>query len=109
MKQFYFFFRGKKISLPVEECKTLFQKGTGLMFRKDNQALLFVFRKKTRAAIHSFFCQPFIAVWFYNDKIVDMKKINSWQFFIRPKRKFNKLLEIPLTNQKNIFLNPQSF
>ena len=99
MKKFFFAYRGKKISVDVIECKTFIQKGTGLMFRKDNRALLFPFRRKVNRAIHSFFCKPFIALWFNDKRIVDVQLVRPWQFSIRPKKKFNILLEIPVGNK----------
>ncbi|MBS3093497.1 hypothetical protein J4456_02860 [Candidatus Pacearchaeota archaeon] len=98
MRTFSFKYKGKKIFIPVEECRTIFQRGTGLMLRNDDKALLFRFTRKGKSAIHSFFCKPFIAVWFNGDEIIDVKLIKRWQIFIKPRKKFDLLLEIPTTN-----------
>ena len=98
ISKFNFKFKGKEFELEVEECKTFFQKFKGLMFRKDRKALLFKFEKPTKQAIHSFFCKPFIAIWFNNDKIVDGEFVKPWKFSVKPKEKFDKLLEIPFGN-----------
>lgn len=95
---FSFYLKGEKIKISVRECKSLFSHIKGLMFSKSNQALLFIFQKETFQPIHSFFCKPFIAVWFNNNKIVDIKKVDTWKLSIKPREKFNKLLEIPIGN-----------
>jgi len=97
--KFKFDYKGKKIEINAGECKTLFQKFRGLMFRKSPFPLLFYFNKTTRESIHSFFCKPFYAIWFLDNNIVDEKFIKPWVFWIQPKKKFNKLLEIPINNK----------
>ena len=98
ISKFCFRFKGKELELEIEECKTFFQKFRGLMFRKDGKALLFKFEKPTRQAIHSFFCKPFVAIWFDGNEIVDGEFIKPWKFSVKPKGRFNKLLEIPFGN-----------
>ena len=93
--KFKFNYQGKGVELDVKECRNVFSKVCGLMFRKKSPCLLFYFGKPERYRIHSFFCKPFAAIWFDGGKIVDMKVIKSWRFFIRPVKKFDKLLEIP--------------
>jgi len=89
--------RDKKIDLKVEKANKL----KGLMFRRNNQAILFEFNKPTRQAIHSFFCKPFLAVWLDKDEeILETKIIKTWKFSIKPRKKFSKLIEIPLSNYK---------
>jgi uncharacterized membrane protein (UPF0127 family) len=85
--------KGKIIEAKV--CNNIFQQARGLMFKKNSKPLLFVFKNSKKRAIHSFFCKPFIAIWFNNNKIVDLKLVKSNKFSIKPKEKFNKLLEIP--------------
>jgi len=96
---FNFEFKGKKFSLDVEECKTLFEKTKGLMFRKKSKPLLFYFNKETREPIHSFFCKPFFAIWFNKNKIVDAKFVKSWKVSVKPLEKFDRLLEIPSSDK----------
>jgi len=100
MASFSFNHKGKKICIDVEECKTVLQKTHGLMFKKKSKPLLFIFGKKTSEGIHSFFCVPFIAIWFFNDKIIDIKYVRPWRFYVRPYGKFDKLLEIPVGNKE---------
>ena len=95
MVKFNFEFNGKKFNLDVEECKTIFEKTRGLMFRKKSLPLLFYFNKATREPIHSFFCKPFFAIWFNGNKVIDGKLVNPWKLSIKPAEKFDKLLEIP--------------
>ncbi|MGV8152504.1 MAG: hypothetical protein ACP5OG_05475 [Candidatus Nanoarchaeia archaeon] len=93
--KFNFNFKGKKFSLEAEECKTLFSKARGLMFRRKSKPLLFYFNKEVLEPIHSFFCKPFIAIWFNKNKIVDVKSIKKWKPYIVPRAKFDTLLEVP--------------
>jgi len=93
--KFNFIYKNKKFSLDVEVCDDVLSQARGLMFKKNSAPLLFIFKNLKRRAIHSFFCLPFIAIWFNAGKIVDVKFINPWRFSIKPKEKFDKLLEIP--------------
>jgi len=97
--KFKFNYKEKDFELEVEKCANVFSKGLGLMFGLKKKPLLFVFRKSRRRAIHSFFCQPFIAIWFNNDEVIDAKLIRNWRTLIKPFFKFDKLLEIPSNNK----------
>ncbi len=94
-----FNYHNKKIELDVELCKEIFSQGRGLMFRKKSKPLLFVFKTKKRRAIHSFFCKEFYAIWLDGDKIVDEKLVKPWIVSIKPKEKFDRLLEIPTNTE----------
>jgi len=93
--KFNFNYKNKRINLDVLECNQTISKMTGLMFKKNSPPLLFSFQKPTKLSIHSFFCKPFIAIWFLGNQIVDIKAIKTNQLSIKPKEKFDKLLEIP--------------
>ena len=69
------------------------------MFSEKSYALLFIFNKKTQSPIHSFFCRPFIAIWFNDNKIIDIQDINNWRYSIKPRERYDKLLEIPFNNK----------
>jgi len=99
MVNFSFQYKNKRFDIDVKECRTFLQKGTGLMFRKKSKSLLFIFNKKTREGIHSFFCIDFIVIWFDEGKIVDFKLVKSWKPYILPKKSFNKFIEIPLNSK----------
>jgi uncharacterized membrane protein (UPF0127 family) len=92
-------------SFNIKNLKTCneFEKFSGLMFssRKNARALLFNFRKPTNLAIHSFFVfYPFLAVWLDNkNKVVKMSIVKPFTPFVKPKKSFLKLIEIPL-NEK---------
>jgi len=98
MTYFKFNYKNKNFNIKVKECKSFFSKVSGLMFRKKSPPLLFYFGKPRRYRIHSFFCRHFVAVWFNGNKIVDEKFVKPWIFWIQPKEKFDKLLEIPSNN-----------
>lgn len=96
--RFNFKFKTRIFSIDVIECKNFLEKGSGLMFRKKSKPLLFIFNKPINEAIHSFFCVPFICIWFNKDKIVETKMISPWKFYIKPKLEFDKFLEIPINS-----------
>jgi len=96
--EFNFKYKNKDFIINVKECKSILSQARGLMFKKNSKPLLFIFKNKKRRAVHSFFCVPFIAIWFDEDKVIEIKNLNSWRFSIKPKEKFNKLLEIPSNN-----------
>jgi len=100
VKKFKFDYKGKKVELEVQECKSVWSQIRGLMFRRKSKPLLFIFNDKKKRAIHSFFCVEFVAVWFNGDKIVDVKIVKPWKVSIKPLEKFNKLLEIPKNSKE---------
>jgi len=99
---FRFKYKNKERTIEVKVCKNIFNHMFGLMFRKKSKPLLFVFNRKKRRAIHSFFCVPFIAIWFNGKEIIEIKKIMPWKFSVKSKGKFDKLLEIP---QNSVFFD----
>ena len=98
LKKFEFFYKKRKIKLQVKECKSIFSKTLGLMFKRKSPSLLFIFSKEKNLAIHSFFCFPFIAVWLdKNRKVTKIEKIHKWKANIFGNGKF--LVEIPLLKE----------
>lgn len=95
MVKFSFNYKGKYFNIDVKECRSVFYKASGLMFRAKSKALLFVFDKPVKKSIHSFFCLPFVAIWFNGSRIVDAQLIKPWKINIKPSKKFDKFLEIP--------------
>ena len=79
-------------------CRTFFSKVRGLMFRsrKFKTPLLFIFEKKGKYSIHSFFCRRFLAIWYSDGKIVEKRVVEPWKISVCPARKFDRLLEVPL-------------
>jgi len=91
--KFNFYFKKKKINLDVKECKGIFSKASGLMFRSQSAPLLFIFNKEKTLAIHSFFCRPFIAIWISaSRKVIKVERIARWRPNFSAKGKY--LLEI---------------
>lgn len=84
-----------ELTIKVKKCENLASQIQGLMFRKHSPSLLFIFKKPKKIAIHSYFCKPFIGIWLLDDKIIDKKLVEPNAFSVKPKGKFNKLLEIP--------------
>ncbi len=92
----YYDKKGRKTKIRVKICKDFWSKMSGLMFKKNSPNLLFVFSKEQELSIHSFFCQPFKAIWLDEKKqFVDEKIIVNpgWAFSARGKY----LIEIPLS------------
>ena len=100
MVMFKFKFKNKNISLDVVECRSVFSRARGLMFRRKSKPLLFIFGKSVDQSIHSFFCKPFFAIWFNKNKIIEKRLVKSWGISVKPKEKFDKLLEIPVDGIK---------
>lgn len=90
----YFDGRNKK-SIKVRECKTIWSKFSGLMFRKNSPPLLFIFNKEKSISIHSLFCKPFIAIWI-DDKMKSTKKIDIFSPRLNFSGRGKYLLEIPV-------------
>jgi hypothetical protein len=79
-KLFKFKLKNIKFILEVKECKSIWSKFLGLMFKKESPCLLFIFNKDKKLCIHSFFCKPFIACWINSrreiTKIIKISKKN---------------------------------
>ena len=67
--------------------------------REKSSALLFEFKNPTITPIHSFFVfYSFLAIWLdTDDKIIEMKIVRPWIFSVKPKKKFIKLIEVPVS------------
>lgn len=102
--KFNFKYKEKKFSIDVKRCGNIFSKTLGLMFRQKSKPLLFIYKKPTRQGIHSFFCEPFVAIWFDKEKVIDVKLIEPFRFLIRPPKKFDKILEIHSCDKNYIHL-----
>lgn len=95
--------KGKYFEIPDVRISSELGKIKGLMFtrRKNARALLFDFPEQTTIAIHSFFVFfPFLALWL-DDKndILEFKIVRPFVPYVKPKKSFSRLLEIPL-NEK---------
>ena len=97
-----FKYKKKSFEFDLKVCRGLNQ-AIGLMFsrREKASALLFKFDKPIKLAIHSWFVFfPFIAIWFdENNKIIDLKEIRPFTHYIKPKKSFKKLIEIPMNKK----------
>lgn len=94
---------GKKIGVNSFFVPWWFE-GIGLMFSRRESArnLLFRFFSGTRTPIHSFFVfYDFYAIWM-DDKfrILEIKRVSPFSFYVCPKEDFVYLLEIPI-NRRN--------
>ncbi len=104
-----FNYKNKKISLDVKKCN-LFGAFRGLMFRRRENApalLLLDFKKLRRLKIHSCFVFfPFVALWL-DDKnhVIEIRTVEPWKFYVLPKKKFRRLIEIPINKKYNKLLN----
>lgn len=102
MKFISFYFKKRKIKIPVEKVSGI-EKGIGLMFssRKNAKALLFEFDKPKKIAIHSLFVFfPFFALWLNGkNRIVEIKRVNPFSLNIAQRKSAEKLIEIPLSHR----------
>jgi uncharacterized membrane protein (UPF0127 family) len=91
-----------KIEIEVKKCNET-GKFFGLMFtpRKRAKILLFDFKKPSRTAIHSFYVFfPFLAVWLDDkNRINEIRKVFPFTLYVRPKKPFYRLIEIPITER----------
>lgn len=98
LKKFTFLVGKKKVSIKVKECKSIWSKFSGLMFRTKSKPLLFVFGKEKKLSIHSFFCKSFIAIWI--DENLKAKKsvaVNQWKTNFSGFGQY--LLEVPKSDE----------
>ena len=95
-------FKKQEFEIDLKVCN-LFEKFSGLMFKKREkaQALLFEFKKPTKMKIHSLFVFfPFVAMWLDDkNKIIDLKIVKSFNFSVSSNKSFCKLVEIPINNK----------
>lgn len=98
------FHNGKKISVSVRKAG-FFRKGLGLTFRtKNTDNLLFDFNRSVtwQGTLTSFFVFfPFLTLWVdEKNRVIDSKIIRPFVFSIKQKKKFYRIVEIPI-NDKN--------
>ena len=98
-EDFRFNYKKRSFNIKVGICDNFFLQISGLMFKKNSLPLLFVFKNSRKSAIHSFFCEKFVAIWFDKDRIVDVKLVHPWKISVKPNKKFDRLLEIPMSNK----------
>ena len=95
--------KSKNIKIKDVKKYSEFGKAIGLMFRSRENcpAMLFEFSKPTRMRIHSFFVFfKFGAVWLDDkNKIIEKKIVKPFLPSIVPKKRFYKLVEIPLNKK----------
>ena len=96
-------YRGKRFVIDVKRCN-LFGRFRGLMFRKskDSEALLlFDSDNSVGWGIHSLFVSfPFVALWLDDkNKIIEKRVVKPFTLSIKPRKSFNKLVEIPLNGR----------
>ena len=74
------------------------------MFKKNPKSLLFVFERPVKIAIHSLFCRKkFVAIWLLKGRVIDAKLVLPWGVNICPRKKFDKLLELPFNDTTEMF------
>ncbi len=91
---------GKRLNILAEDCSFL-KKFSGLMFSRREKAkmLLFSFKRRQKIKIHSLFVfYPFIALWFDDARIVDLKIVKPFTICVSSKKPVFNLVEIPINN-----------
>lgn len=100
--------KNTKEKIRLDICNSFFTKFMGLMFRKDigkDQGLIFLLDSpsKINAAIHMFFMNFDIAVFWLDDEnnIIDKTIAKKWRTYYAPKTPAVKIIE---THKNNIDL-----
>ncbi len=94
-------YKKQKINIPIRKV-SYFGKVSGLIFKnKETKNLLFEFKKETNMRIHSFFVFfTFLAIWTNKkNEVIEFRFIKPFNPVIKPKKSFQKLIEIPLNNK----------
>lgn len=94
-------YRGKRKYI---SCRKVSIFSFGLMFRsRKTNNLLFEFKKDSNYSLTALFVFfPFIAVWLDEEnRVLSTRIIKPFEFSISAKRKYRKILEIPV-NKKNM-------
>jgi len=94
--KFNFNYENKEYRIECLDCKSFFMKARGLMFRKASKPLLFRFNTLGIHKIHSYFCQPFHAIWFNHGDVVGDTIIQKKGVVAFPNSPADTLLELPL-------------
>ena len=92
-------YKKQKINIQVKKVSIF---GIGLVFKnKKTKNLLFELKKETKIAITSFFVFfPFLTIWTNRkNEVVDFKLVKPFNLSIKPKKPFQKIIEIPLNNK----------
>ena len=79
-----------------------FGKFRGLMFHSKKVGnLMFEFSRERRWGIHSLFVFfSFLAVWLDGEnRVLEWKIVRPFRFSVRPRKKFRRLIEIPLSEE----------
>lgn len=78
----------------------------GLMFKTKNSKNL-LFDLPGKWGIHSFFVFfPFLALWLNKkNKVLEWKIVKPFSFFVKPKKEFAKLIEIPVNEENKEILS----
>lgn len=96
-------YKGKEIGINVNKLSK-FGHYIGLMFRtRETSNLLFDFEKNTQILLHSYFVFfPFLVLWLdEHNRVMDFCIVNPFSLHINPKKKFRKIVEIPI-NKRNV-------
>ncbi len=97
-------FQNKKINLNVKRL-SYFSYYIGLMFKSKNSENL-LFDLPGRWGIHSLFVFfPFLALWLdEKNRVIEWKIVRPFSFLVFPRRKFAKLVEVPINARNKIIL-----
>jgi uncharacterized membrane protein (UPF0127 family) len=97
--------KGGKINIEVKRV-SIIGATIGLMFKtRKTKNLLFDF--PGRWGLHSWFVFfDFLAVWLdEKNNIIEYRRVKPFTYFVKPKTKFAKLVEIPVTDGNKRILN----
>jgi uncharacterized membrane protein (UPF0127 family) len=101
---FQFRYNNQDVKMDIMVCDNILTRALGLMFRQQSKPLLFLFGRPVSEPIHSWFCVPFICIWFLEEKIVDVQLVKPWRMYVCPKDPFDRFLEIPSNDPNFVVL-----
>ena len=92
---------GKHITINNVFLEDKLGKFLGLMFSEREKAQILLFEMQKPRSIHSFFVFfPFIALWVdRKNNVVEWKIVKPFTFSVFCKRKFSKIIEIPISRR----------
>lgn len=107
MVQMNLTFRGRKFKITAEKVNSI-TMFTGLMFKsRETKNLLFDFAGDTQISLHSWFVFfDFYVLWLdKKNKVIEIRRISPFTTMISCRRKFRKIVEIPVNNRNKKILD----
>lgn len=98
---------GKKLVVKRVKFLSFFERFKGLMFSDKNVVNNLFFENTPRNSIHSFFVfYDFLIVWLdKNNNVIGYRRVKPFSFYVKSKKEFHNILEIPISNYNKELLS----